>query len=46
MPFLAKGIRIFGRNNKFKTILFEDREKAQRFWLRCKRKGWDAQLVY
>ena len=46
MPFLAKGIMIFKRKNRFKTILFEDKEKAQRFWQRCKRKGLDAQLVY
>ena len=46
MPLLAKGIIIFHRNNKFKKILFKDKEKAQRLWDKAKRKGWDAQLVY
>ena len=46
MPFLARGIMIVGRNNRFKVHLFKDREKAQRFWLKCKRLGLDAQLVY
>lgn len=46
MLFLAKGIMIFGRNNNFKTYYFKDKEKAQRFWLKCQRKGLDAQLVY
>ena len=46
MPFLAKGIMVFGRRNKFKLHLFQAKEKAQRFWEKCKRKGLDAQLVY
>ena len=46
MPFLAKGVTVFKRKNRFKTYLFEDREKAHRFWLKCKRKALDAQLVY
>ena len=43
---LAKGIVIFGRNNRFKKILFKDKEKAQRIWEKCQRKGLDAQLMY
>ena len=46
MPFLAKGVTVYGRKNRFKTYLFIDREKAQRFWEKCKRLGLDAQLVY
>ena len=46
MPFLARGIMIVGNKNRFKIHLFKDREKAQRFWLKCKRLGLDAQLVY
>ena len=46
MPFLAKGVMIFGNNNRFKKIIIPDKEKAQRFWLKCKRKGLDAQLLY
>ena len=46
MPFLARGVTVFGRKNRFKTHLFTDREKAHRFWLKCKRLGLDAQLVY
>jgi len=46
MPFLAKGIIVFGRNNRFRKFFFEDKQKAQRFWLKCQRKGLDAQLVY
>ena len=46
MPFLARGVTVYGRKNRFKTHLFTDREKAQRFWEKCKRLGLDAQLVY
>lgn len=46
MPFLAKGIVVFGRHNNFKLHLFKDKEKALRFWERCKRKGLCANLVY
>ena len=46
MPFLARGVTVYGRKNRFKTHLFTDREKAHRFWLKCKRLGLDAQLVY
>lgn len=46
MPFLARGVTVFGRKNRFKTYLFIDREKAHRFWLKCKRLGLDAQLYY
>lgn len=46
MPFLAKGIMIFKANNSFKLHLFKDKEKALRFWKKCKRRGLDAQLVY
>lgn len=43
---LAKGIIIFGRNNRFRKIFFKDKEKAQRIWDKCQRKGLDAQLMY
>ena len=46
MPFLARGIMIVGRDNRFKVHLFKDREKASRFWKKCQRRGLDAQLVY
>ena len=46
MPFLAKGFMLFGRRNRFKTYLFEDRKKAQRLYNRLKQKGLDVQLVY
>lgn len=46
MPFLAKGVMIFKRKNKYKTVFFSDKEKAQRYWVKCKRRGLDAQLVY
>lgn len=46
MPFLARGVTVFGRKNRFKTHLFTDKEKALRYWQKCKRRGLDAQLVY
>ena len=46
MPFLAKGIMIITGNNRWKIKLFNNKEKASRFWKKCKRKGLDAQLVY
>ena len=46
MPFLAKGITIYKSRNRFKTYFFKTKEKAQRFWAQCKRKGYDAQLIY
>lgn len=46
MPFLAKGIMVYSANNRFKLYLFKDKEKALRFWERCKRKGLCANLVY
>lgn len=46
MPFLAKGIMIYKSNNRFKLHVFQNKEKAQRFWEKCKRRGLDAQLVY
>ena len=45
MVFLAKGIMIV-KNNSFKVRYFQDKEKALRFWKKCKRRGLDAQLVY
>ena len=46
MPILAKGIIIFGKKNRFKKILFEDKQKAQRQFERCRRKGLDVQYIY
>ena len=46
MVFLARGVIVYGRKNRFKTHLFIDREKALRFWKKCQRRGLDAQLVY
>ena len=45
MPFLAKGICLV-KGNGFKTIFPKTKEKAQRFWEKCKRKGLCAHLVY
>ena len=46
MAFLAKDIIIFKSHNRYKIHTFGNKEKAQRFWQKCKRKGLDAQLVY
>ena len=46
MPFLARGVTVYGRENRFKVHLFQDKEKALRFWKKCQRRGLDAQLVY
>ena len=46
MPFLAKGIMVFGSNNSYKIHKFSTKEKALRFWEKCKRKGLCANLVY
>lgn len=46
MPFLAKGIRIYKRKNRWKDYFFRQNKKAKRFWEKVKRKGFDAQLIY
>ena len=45
MPFIAKGVCVV-RGNNFKNYFFKTREKASRFWEKCKRKGLCAHLVY
>ena len=46
MPCLARAILIFGRNNRFKRIRFQDEKKAQSAYEKMKRKGLDVQLAY
>ena len=46
MPFLAKGFILFGRKNRFKKFIYEDKQKAQRLYEKMKRKGLDVQLCY
>ena len=46
MPFLAKGIMVFSGHNRFKVHRFSTKEKALRFWEKCKRRGLCANLVY
>ena len=46
MLFLARRIVVFGKDNTFKDYIFKSTKKAQRFWMKCKRKGLDAQCIY
>lgn len=39
-------ICVFKEKNRFKFFDFTNEKKALRFWCKCRRKGWDAQIIY
>ena len=45
MMCLAKSVCVFKKRD-YKIHSFKTTKKAQRFLGKCKRKGWDAQLIY
>ena len=44
--FMTRSLIVFKRKNRFKRYDFEDEKKAQRVYLKMKRKGMDVQLAY
>ena len=42
---MKQRIYVFKKHNKYKMYEFSNKEKASRFYLRCKRRGLCAQII-